>query len=168
MNTFKTTASRMTHWCAIGFGSGLSPWMPGTVGSIVGLLIVLSINYFLTSHALAISIVIALIFSITGVVICSHAAKKLEGDHPSIVWDEICGIYIAVIGLPAAWQWHLAGFLFFRLLDILKPFPIGWLDQNLKGGLGIMCDDLAAGLCVCLILHGVNFWTKNSHFIPVF
>jgi phosphatidylglycerophosphatase A len=169
MNTFKTAVSRITHWCAIGFGSGLSPWMPGTAGSAIGLLIAIGINYNLsTSYSLAISIAIALAFSLLGISICNHAAKKLDGDHPSIVWDEISGIYIAVIALPLTWQWYLAGFLLFRLLDILKPFPIGWLDQNLKGGLGIMCDDLVAGLCVCLILHSVNLWTKTSHFLSFF
>jgi phosphatidylglycerophosphatase A len=168
MNTFKTAAARITHWCAVGFGSGLSPWMPGTIGSIVGLFIAVSLNHLLTLHAIAISIAIALAFSFAGIAICNHAEKKLAGDHPSIVWDEISGMYIAMIGLPLTWKWYLAGFLLFRLLDILKPFPIGWLDQNLKGGLGIMCDDLFAGLCVCLILNGVNFWTKTSHFLNFF
>jgi len=67
-------------------------------------------------------------------------------DPSSIVWDEFVGMWIALFMLPTGWYWLIAAFVLFRIFDIWKPWPIGWLDINLKGGAGIMLDDVAAGL----------------------
>jgi len=88
-----------------------------------------------------------------GVYICGKTAKDLKAhDHSGIVWDEIVGIWLAMIMIPVSWGWILASFLLFRFLDILKPWPISWLDKNVSGGIGIMADDLLAGAFTSTIL----------------
>lgn len=138
---------------AFGFGSGLSPKAPGTMGTIAAiplwlLLAELSqINY----------IFLVVISAVAGISICGRAAEKLAvHDHGGIVWDEFVGFWIAMAFLPVNFVSLLLGFTLFRLIDILKPWPISWIDKNIGGGLGIMIDDvvagLAAGACGWLIL----------------
>lgn len=74
-------------------------------------------------------------------------------DHPGIVWDEFAGLFVTMIAVPVTWGTVLAGFILFRLFDILKPWPISWLDKKVSGGLGIMLDDLVAGVFALAILH---------------
>lgn len=128
---------------AFGFGSGLSPKAPGTVGTA------LAIPLFLGLGRLDIEFYLMAVLAgaMGGVYICGAAAKKLGvHDHSGIVWDEIIGYLIAMAALPVEWPWMLAGFLLFRLFDILKPWPVKWADQKVKGGIGIMLDDILAGL----------------------
>ena len=83
-------------------------------------------------------------------------------DHPGIVWDEIVGQLVALTLAPVSLVSLLLGFALFRLFDIWKPFPIRWLNNNVKGGWGIMLDDLAAGIVAALCLHGIlMLWTPN-------
>lgn len=128
---------------AFGFGSGLSPKAPGTVGTAM------AIPLFLGLGRLDIEFYLMAVLAgaMGGVYICGAAAKKLGvHDHSGIVWDEIIGYLIAMAALPVEWPWMLAGFLLFRLFDILKPWPVKWADQKVKGGIGIMLDDILAGL----------------------
>jgi len=74
-------------------------------------------------------------------------------DHGGIVWDEFVGFWITMILVPLTWYWVLAGFIAFRVFDIFKPFPIGWLDRKIGGGLGIMIDDVIAGLYAALVIQ---------------
>ena len=74
-------------------------------------------------------------------------------DHPGIVWDEFVGVWIALWAIPAEPAWIALGFVVFRVFDIAKPWPVGWLDRNTRGGFGIMVDDIAAGVMACLTLH---------------
>ena len=100
-----------------------------------------------------------LVFWVTmaGIYLCGVTAKNLAShDHSGIVWDEIAGYAITLLWLPFQWQWILAGFLLFRLFDIVKPWPICWLDRHVRGGLGIMLDDVVAGIFACGLLHGVK------------
>ncbi len=158
MNIFKKLLKKIAYFCAIGFGSGLSPFMPGTAGSLVGL--ALAIGLQLITQNIGLMLFSALIMSLFGVYICNIASKKMGGlDHPSIVWDEIAGMFIAIIGLPFELLWYALAFLLFRLLDIIKPFPISWLDKNIKGGWGIMLDDLLAGTLTSLGLN-LFFWLQ--------
>lgn len=140
-------------WLAVGFGSGLSPVAPGTFGTLLAIPLyaaLAQLNFF--GFMLA-----TLLVCLVGIPICGLAAKRAGvHDHPAIVWDEFAG-YLVTMALPTYWfgfSWHyvLPGFLLFRLFDILKPFPIKWLDQHVKGGFGIMIDDLLAGVfaSVCL------------------
>ena len=135
---------------AFGFGSGLVPVAPGTAGTVVGVLLYLPLSLLQPpAYATAVSAVF-----IVGVFLCDRVAGQLNQRDPSgIVLDEIVGIWIALFVLPPGWYWLLAGFLVFRVFDILKPWPVGLLDRRLQGGLGIMVDDVAAGLYTLLLIQ---------------
>ncbi|TPQ28721.1 phosphatidylglycerophosphatase A [Methylomonas koyamae] len=135
---------------AFGFGSGLSKFMPGTFGTAAAIpLYLLLVQTGSVVYSLA-----TLVAIVAGVAICRRAADKLQvHDFGGIVWDEIAGFLVTMLGVALSWQSLLAGFVLFRLLDILKPWPIKWFDRNVDGGLGIMLDDIAAGAIACLILH---------------
>lgn len=91
---------------------------------------------------------------IVGIWICGSAARTIGvHDHPGIVWDEVVGYLITMTALPRDWQWMLAGFVVFRVLDIVKPWPIKMIDRRMTGGLGIMMDDVVAGGVGCGLLH---------------
>jgi phosphatidylglycerophosphatase A len=140
------------HVLAVGLGSGLAPKAPGTFGTLaaVVLYLVLGMGYWnLTFYAWAMVVAFGL-----GVWFC-HAAAKAIGvpDHGSIVWDEFVGFWITMFAAPTGFGWVVAGFCLFRLFDIIKPWPIRWLDQYVKGGFGIMIDDVIAGIFSCIILQ---------------
>jgi phosphatidylglycerophosphatase A len=134
---------------ATGFGSGYSPKAPGTVGSLLGVIII----YFLKSRGLDSWVILAASIPIGTAV--AHVAENYLGEHdsPKIVIDEITGMLIAGLFLPIAFL--LPAFLLFRLLDIVKPGPIGSL-QRLPGGLGIMADDVLAGFLVWANLKTIS------------
>lgn len=143
-----------TQFLAFGFGSGLSPKAPGTMGTIVAV----PLYWLLASLDLAAYTLVVLAAFLAGIWICDRASKQLQvHDHPGIVWDEFVGYWLAMWALPASWTWMLAGFVAFRLFDIAKPWPIGWLDQRVKGGFGIMIDDVLAGIMACGTLHLVDW-----------
>ncbi len=130
------------HWLATGFGSGLAPVAPGTFGTLAAV----PCYYLVSGWPLWAYLGLLLIGSVAGVWICQSATDAIgQEDHGGIVWDEFMGYGITMIAAPAGWPWLLAGFLLFRLFDILKPWPIGWVDRQVRGGLGIMLDDLLAG-----------------------
>jgi phosphatidylglycerophosphatase A len=138
------------QFLAFGFGSGLAPRAPGTVGTLAAVpLYLLFAGQPLWLHALII-VAAALI----GVWLCGVASARLGvHDHPGIVWDEFVGLWIACFALPPEWPWLVAAFAVFRVFDIAKPWPISWVDEHAKGGFGIMADDLLAGVFACLTLH---------------
>jgi len=145
-------------WLACGFGSGLTPVAQGTFGSLAALLPWL----LLRELPLSLYLVVLLIGFGVGVWACNVAGRALGvDDHRSLVWDEFIGQWIALIPLlipallPAsgfAWWMLLAGFALFRLFDVWKPWPISWLDQRVKGGMGVMVDDVVAGIFAALVL----------------
>lgn len=138
------------HVLAFGFGAGLSPRAPGTAGTVLGVFIYLA----LAPLALEYYVAVCGILFLAGTWICGKTARDLAvHDHGGIVFDEIVGFLVAMIALPPAWPWILAGFLLFRVLDIVKPWPIGWLDRRVRGGFGIMLDDLLAGLAAWALLQ---------------
>ncbi len=129
---------------ALGFGSGLAPRAPGTVGTLVAVPIY---YYLLQPLSLELYLAVCAVAFLIGIWFCGAAAKSIGvHDHGGIVWDEFVGLWIACIALPPGWLWLLAAFALFRLFDIWKPFPIKQLDQKVHGGLGIMIDDVIAGL----------------------
>jgi phosphatidylglycerophosphatase A len=88
-----------------------------------------------------------------GVWLCGAAARRLgTHDHPGIVFDEVVGYLVAMLGAPAGWAGMAAGFVLFRLFDVWKPWPVGVADRRVPGGLGIMLDDLVAGALAAAIL----------------
>jgi phosphatidylglycerophosphatase A len=96
---------------------------------------------------------------VLGIWACGSAARSLGvHDHPAIVWDEVVGLLVTMVGTPPSWTVIAAGFLLFRALDIFKPWPIYILDRHLRGGLGIMADDLLAGILAAFVLHLLRLW----------
>ncbi|MDP2229207.1 MAG: phosphatidylglycerophosphatase A [Moraxellaceae bacterium] len=146
---------------AFGFGSGLAPKAPGTFGSLAAV-VLFPLLALLTPLAYGI---VVLVVSVAGIAICGHAAKALGvHDDGRIVWDEFAGQWIALAPLVpvVSWGWRdavavVAAFALFRLFDVAKPGPIGYLDRTLHGGLGIIADDLAAGVAAALCLSGLLY-----------
>ena len=141
------------HILAFGFGAGLAPVAPGTVGSLLGVLLA----WLTLDLGLLMQLGVAAGLFLAGIWICGESARRLGiHDHGGIVWDEICGMYITLLVAPATISAWILGFLLFRAFDIVKPWPIRDLDHRLGGGLGIMLDDLAAALyaAVLLALYG--------------
>ena len=135
---------------ALGFGSGLWRKGPGTMGSLVGVALFLP----LIDASMLIKVSLIFVGSVFGVYICEYAAKKLKLSDPGcVVWDEIVGIWIALIFVPASLAWIAFAFVCFRFFDIAKPPPLSWADRHLKGGLGIMVDDLMAGGLTALLIY---------------
>ena len=92
--------------------------------------------------------------SIAGIYICGQAAKDAGvHDHGAIVWDEIVGFLITMFMIPLSWKSVIVGFILFRIFDIFKPWPISFIDKNVHGGLGIMLDDIIAGLAALACMH---------------
>jgi phosphatidylglycerophosphatase A len=142
-------------WLACGFGSGLTPKAQGTFGSLAALLPWL----VLRDLSVPVWLGIVVVAFVIGVWACEVSGRILGvADHRSIVWDEFVGQWIALLpALFAPWWAVVCGFLLFRLFDVWKPWPIGWFDRRVKGGLGVMLDDVIAGIfaavALFLILH---------------
>ena len=142
-------------FAALGFGLGLMPWMPGTFGALLAFPLMWLIAGLNADHQLA----IILLISAAGIGICGRAGRLLgKADHGSIVWDELCGCALAILFVPASFLWWVSAFAAFRFFDIVKPWPIRWLDDNVDGGLGVMADDIAAGLAAGLVLGLVAYF----------
>ncbi|WP_372881359.1 phosphatidylglycerophosphatase A [Psychromonas sp.] len=142
--------SNPAHLAAVGFGSGLAKKAPGTFGTLAAV----PIYYFMSF--LSVPLYIAVLFASIafGIWVC-HVTSRDMGthDHGAIVWDEFVGYWITMLMVPFSWQWALIGFVLFRIFDIVKPFPISWLDKKVHGGLGIMLDDIVAGLFAGMALQ---------------
>jgi phosphatidylglycerophosphatase A len=150
----KTTENfRLTnpiHFLALGFGSGLLPKAPGTYGTLAAIPLYL----LLAPVSMSIYLSIVIVMSIAGIYICGKAAKDAGvHDHGAIVWDEIVGFLITMFLIPMTWQSIAVGFILFRIFDIFKPWPISFIDKNIHGGLGIMLDDVLAGLAALGCMH---------------
>lgn len=142
------------QFLAFGFGSGLSPKAPGTMGTLVAVPLYLLIAHWSLAQYTGFIVLTALL----GVWICGVASRQLQvHDHPGIVWDEFVGFWITMWAVPVNWVWIVAGFLVFRVYDIVKPWPVSVLDRKVGGGLGIMIDDVLAGVMACLTLH-IALW----------
>jgi len=140
------------HFLAFGLGSGLAPKAPGTAGTLLAVFL----EWPFRELPMTVRVLSALLLFLAGIWICGESARRLgEHDHPGIVWDEIAGYFLTMLVAPAGWVWSLAGFLLFRLFDIIKPWPIREVDHRLHGGLGIMVDDTLAALGAAVILYGL-------------
>lgn len=138
------------HCLSLGLGSGLMKPAPGTWGSLAAM----PLWWLLAQLPLSAYLVVCLIAALIGIYLCGATARALGvHDHSAIVWDEFVGVWIAMIALPVSWQGALLGFVLFRLFDIWKPWPIRYFDKNVHGGLGIMLDDIVAGVMACAWAH---------------
>lgn len=137
------------HLLAFGFGTGLAPKAPGTVGSLAAF----PLFWATLSLGPVVQVGLAAALFVFGIWLCGESAKRLGvHDHGGIVWDEIVGMYLTlVVAPPTAVGWVVA-FALFRFFDIVKPWPIRDLDHRLRGGLGIMLDDLVAALYAASLL----------------
>jgi phosphatidylglycerophosphatase A len=140
---------------AFGFGSGLARKAPGTLGTAAAI----PLYWLLIQSGLPIYSVSTVVATLAGIWICGIAADKLgEHDFSGIVWDEVAGYLITMWLVPFSWKALLLGFVLFRIFDILKPWPIRWIDQKVQGGLGIMLDDVVAG-----IFAGALLWAAAQY-----
>ncbi len=141
---------RLIMLLATGFGAGYLPKAPGTWGTLVAIpLHLLLIRLAPAPYGLALAGILVLGFFVAG------SAEKIvdRADPGLVVIDEIAGMLITLIGAPSHWQALAIGFCLFRFFDILKPFPIRLVDQRIHGGIGIMLDDVVAGLYSLLLLQ---------------
>jgi len=142
---------------AFGFGSGLVPKAPGTFGTLA------AIPFYWLAAPLPVPAYLLLVLGlfVAGVWICGRCEQIIGvEDHSGIVFDEFVGLFITFIAAPATPAVVVAGFCLFRLFDVLKPWPIAWFDRRVHGGLGIMLDDVLAGIFAALCLMGLRWYLE--------
>lgn len=146
------------HLAAVGFGSGLMRFAPGTCGTVAAIPMWIGLSQ-LPLTALYLVVLLSALF---GWWCCQRATDALGiDDHPAIVWDEFVGYFVTMLFAPeTSWVWVLLGFVLFRLFDITKPWPIKRIDRDLHGGLGIMLDDILAGVMAGVCLLGIQSLTS--------
>ncbi|MCX4190370.1 phosphatidylglycerophosphatase A [Methylophaga sp. OBS3] len=139
---------------ACGLGSGLIPKAPGTFGTIA------AIPLYLLMQPLSLLnyLILTFTFFVVGIWLSAEAIKVFKRDDPSeVVWDEVVGLLVTMIAAPAGLLWVLLGFVLFRIFDIWKPWPVSLADIKLHGGLGIMLDDVIAGIYALIVLQAIAF-----------
>ena len=145
------------NFLALGGGSGLAPVAPGTFGTLVGIPALL----LMPSSPAGYAVVLLALFAI-GVWCCDACARDLGvHDHPAIVFDEVVGYLVTMAAAPRSVGFVVLGFALFRFFDIVKPWPIGPVDRRVPGGLGIMVDDVLAGVFAAIGVQLV------AHFLDV-
>lgn len=159
-----STLDAIIYWLGIGLGSGLPRRAPGTWGTVGGLIIAIP----LMSLGFTAFFIITLLSCVLGIWICGRTSELMQvHDDPHIVWDEWSGIWITLLpfsylGVSTASFWQditqalsilslAIAFILFRFFDIIKPPPIDWADKKVAGGLGIMLDDIIAGIMAAIV-----------------
>ena len=146
------------HLLSLGFGSGLAPKAPGTFGTLAAIPFYLLMALYLSDLAY---VIVCVATFLLGIYLCQHTTNALGvDDHPAIVWDEFVGLFITLLFVPLSLTTLVLGFVFFRFFDILKPWPISVIDSRIKGGLGVMLDDVLAG-CFALACMHIYLWLIN-------
>lgn len=155
MSLAKTVFQSPIHITAFGFGSGLAPIAPGTFGTLAAI----PFYWVLSLFPLWFYLAVILVATVVGIWICGESAKRLGvHDHGGIVWDEFVGFWITMIAAPSGLIWVLLGFIIFRIFDIWKPWPIYIVDDKVQGGLGIMLDDVLAGVYSLIVMQILAFF----------
>ena len=138
------------HLLAFGFGSGLAAKAPGTFGTLAAV----PLYCLFALLPLSVYVVILLVAFVAGVWLCGESSRRLGvHDHGGIVWDEFVGFWLTMVAAPFSLTAVVLGFILFRIFDIWKPWPIRWADHRVEGGLGIMLDDVLAGIYAAVCLH---------------
>lgn len=146
------------YFLAFGFGSGCAPKAPGTFGTLAAV----PLYFLMADLSLPIYLAVLLVSFILGCYLCDVASKALGvHDHGGIVWDEFVGYWLTMLAAPKGLVWVVLGFALFRLFDIWKPAPIRQLDAKVHGGVGIMLDDVVAGIYALLSLQVIAYLWSN-------
>ncbi|WP_020410281.1 phosphatidylglycerophosphatase A family protein [Hahella ganghwensis] len=155
----RKTLCNPVHLLATGLGSGLSPKAPGTVGSLAAIIVYMA---FLAHLDWTVQLLIIVVAALLGIYLCGQTARDWNThDHGAIVWDEWVAQWLTVIALPWNSPWLIAGFVYFRLFDIWKPWPVSWCDRHIHGGRGIMLDDILAGVMAWAAMHASMYaWSQ--------
>ncbi|MET1257024.1 phosphatidylglycerophosphatase A [Aliikangiella maris] len=149
----KLALTNPIHFLSMGLGSGLAPIAPGTFGTLA----VVPLYCLLAPFSWPIYLLVCLVCCLAGIFFCRYTADALGvHDHPAIVWDEFAGFLITMAGVAFSWQNIMLGFVLFRFFDIVKPWPIRWIDKQVSGGVGIMLDDIIAGIFAWISLYGLR------------
>ena len=138
------------HFIALGFGSGLSRWAPGTAGTLAAWLLFPLLSRNFSEAGFLVFLAAAFILGIFAVGRAGRALGVV--DHGAIVWDEIVPFWLVLLMTPAGFLWQLAAFIWFRFFAIVKPQPARWIDGHMKTGFGVMLDDLVAAGYALLVL----------------
>ncbi|MES3007999.1 MAG: phosphatidylglycerophosphatase A [Pseudomonadota bacterium] len=142
------------HFAAFGFGSGAAPVAPGTFGTLMGVALYL----LLPAMSWPLYLLFLLAATLIGIWLCDKTTRDIGvHDHGGIVWDEFVGYWITMFLAPPGWLWIVVGFVLFRFFDIVKPWPIRWLDKHVKGGFGVMIDDVLAGVMALICLQAAAY-----------
>ncbi len=152
--TWRFVLSHPAHFLSFGFGSGLSPVAPGTMGTLVAFPLYAYLKSWFGQSDLLFLIFIAQLF-LLGIWLCGKTGRAIgEDDHSGIVFDEIVAFLLVLFFTPEGFFWQAGAFLLFRFFDVLKPPPIAYYDRMLHGGFGVMFDDLLAAFyaLICLAL----------------
>ena len=138
------------HFLALGFGTGLAPIAPGTFGTLLGFPV-----YWLLADRLApaeLLVAIAGMFAL-GIWGCRKTGTDLGiADHSAMNWDEVVAFLLILVITPPGWGWQAFAFFAFRFFDVVKPAPIRYFDRTLKGGFGVMFDDIVAAFYTLLAM----------------
>lgn len=149
--------SHPAHFIALGFGSGLVPRAPGTAGTLLAWAL-----YPLIKTPVSDVVFLAFLASlfVAGVIAAERTGRELGvPDHGAIVWDEMVAMWLVLLFTPVTLLWQLTAVILFRFFDIVKPQPIRWADRHLKGGFGVMFDDIiAAGYAILVLAVLVHFF----------
>ncbi len=144
------TDKKFVFYLATGFKTGYSPLAPGTVGSVVALFPC----WILSLFSLSFSAILLVVFIALAIWIAGIAERESGQKDPGfIVLDEFAGMMVTLLGIHFTWKTALAGLVLFRIMDIFKPFPIRYIERTVKGGAGIVLDDVAAGIAANLLLR---------------
>jgi phosphatidylglycerophosphatase A len=147
---------RAAVWVAEGLGLGRIPIAPGTFGTLLALPLYVALTAVLPWPAY-LALIIATLPVSAWVCSVGSGARGVH-DPSSVVWDEVVGMLLALTAAPAGWAPVAVAFIAFRAFDILKPFPVGWLDARVGGGWGVLMDDVAAGIYALIVVQLVFAW----------
>ena len=141
---------KAVEWLATWFYLGKIPWAPGTFGTVGAIPLI----YALYRSGAMLYLIGTLVVTMVAVFVAqAYETTKGGHDHPEIVIDEVAGFAVTMTWVPMTWQALLIGFALFRVLDVVKPYPINWLDRRIPGGVGVVADDLAAGIVANIVLQ---------------
>ena len=149
-NLGKLSLKNPWHLLALGFGPGKCPFAPGTFGSIASLPVCMVLVY----QHLAVQLLVIVLFSAVAWAAVHHTERDMgEHDNPHIVADEWAGMFISCLAYPREWYLTLLALVLFRFFDILKPYPVSYIDRRVPGAAGTMLDDMAAGVLALVCGH---------------